>query len=91
MTCPFQQLVALFYSILFILFQSSVGNCGIRYAILIMQVDRESFPCSCVAEGCRNENGRIEFDSDRVRSHFESIMERLNGSGDGGNLFVLKF
>lgn len=40
-------------------------------------VDRASFPCGCVAEGCKNPEGRTEFDIARVRSHFE---EKVIGS-----------
>lgn len=34
-------------------------------------VDRVSFPCGCVSNGCQNPLGRTEFDSARVRGHFE--------------------
>lgn len=34
-------------------------------------VDRISFPCGCNSEGCRNPEGRSEFDKSGVRRHFE--------------------
>nr|CAB3234090.1 cysteine/serine-rich nuclear protein 1 [Phallusia mammillata] len=41
------------------------------------QVDRESFPCGCTAQGCSNTNGRVEFDAERVRTHYSRTMRRL--------------
>jgi hypothetical protein len=39
-------------------------------------VDRVSFPCGCSSDGCKNPEGRTEFDIGRVRRHFEEkIME----------------
>lgn len=32
-------------------------------------VDRVSFPCGCVSDGCRNPEGRTEFDIKRVKGH----------------------
>lgn len=42
-------------------------------------VDRASFPCGCNSTGCKNPEGRTEFDSSRVRKHFEEkLMESHN-------------
>ena len=39
-------------------------------------VDRASFPCGCISSGCRNPQGRTEFDIDRVKLHFaEKIIQ----------------
>nr|XP_039269072.1 cysteine/serine-rich nuclear protein 2-like [Styela clava] len=52
------------------------------------QVDREGFPCGCAASQCQNENGRIEFDSDGVRTHLLETMERLSTVQDGSQVEV---
>lgn len=36
-----------------------------------------NFPCSCSREGCANENGRIEFNPVRVRTHYIRTLMRL--------------
>ncbi len=36
-----------------------------------------NFPCSCSREGCANENGRIEFNPVRVRTHYIHTLMRL--------------
>lgn len=36
-----------------------------------------NFPCSCTRDGCANENGRIEFNPMRVRTHFIHTLMRL--------------
>lgn len=42
-------------------------------------VDRISFPCGCDSAGCRNPEGRTEFDTARVRSHFtEKVIQSEN-------------
>lgn len=41
------------------------------------QMDRSSFPCGCTKDGCGNTAGRIEFNSDRVQSHFIYTIRRL--------------
>ena len=41
---------------------------------LILQVDRENFPCACTPFGCNNTNGRIEFDNNRVRAHLMKVL-----------------
>lgn len=39
-------------------------------------VDRVSFPCGCISEGCRNPQGRTEFDIKRVKGHlFETLFK----------------
>ena len=41
------------------------------------QVDRMSFPCGCTRDGCRNTNGRIEFNPMRVRLHLMRTLMQL--------------
>lgn len=41
------------------------------------QVDRQLFFCGCLKEGCGNINGRIEFNSLRVKIYFIYIKMRL--------------
>ncbi|XP_065339860.1 cysteine/serine-rich nuclear protein 1 [Cloeon dipterum] len=41
------------------------------------QVDRPNFPCSCTRDGCANSAGRIEFNLERVRTHFIQTLMRL--------------
>jgi len=41
------------------------------------QVDRLSFPCSCLKQFCTNPNGRTEFNQVRVRTHFINTISRL--------------
>lgn len=44
--------------------------CACYLAGIKCQVDRISFPCGCSRDGCNNDNGRIEFNPIRVRTHF---------------------
>lgn len=44
--------------------------CACYLAGIKCQVDRMSFPCGCSRDGCNNDNGRIEFNPIRVRTHF---------------------
>ena len=44
--------------------------CACYLAGIKCQVDRMAFPCGCSKDGCHNENGRIEFNPMRVRTHF---------------------
>lgn len=41
------------------------------------QVDRFSFPCGCSRKGCSNPSGRIEFNPNKVRKHYQHTMTRL--------------
>ena len=43
------------------------------------QVDRDSFPCGCTRDGCRNTNGRHEYDPITVRRHFIDTVVKLRG------------
>lgn len=43
----------------------------------MLQVDRPSFPCSCTRDGCANSAGRIEFNLERVRTHFIQTLMRI--------------
>lgn len=36
-----------------------------------------NFPCSCTRDGCANENGRIEFNRVRVKTHYVHTLMRL--------------
>lgn len=36
-----------------------------------------NFPCSCTRDGCANENGRVEFNPVRVRTHYIHTLMRL--------------
>jgi len=52
-------------------------TCQCAVAGIKCQVDRMSFPCGCTREGCHNENGRVEFNPLRVRTHFIHTLMRL--------------
>ncbi|KAJ0044292.1 hypothetical protein NL108_003371 [Boleophthalmus pectinirostris] len=50
-------------------------SCACSLAGIKCQVDRFNFPCGCSQDGCGNTQGRVEFDSRRVRTHhFHTIM-----------------
>lgn len=49
------------------------------HILTVLQVDRMNFPCSCTRDGCANENGRVEFNPVRVRTHFMHTLMRLDG------------
>lgn len=53
------------------------GTCQCAMAGIKCQVDRLSFPCGCTQDGCGNENGRVEFNPLRVRTHFVRTLMRL--------------
>lgn len=40
-------------------------------------MDRFNFPCGCTKDGCGNTQGRIEFDSRRVQTHYIHTVMRL--------------
>lgn len=44
-------------------------------------MDRFSFPCGCTKDGCGNTQGRIEFDSRRVKTHYIHTLMRLGLEG----------
>ncbi|XP_052331973.1 cysteine/serine-rich nuclear protein 1-like isoform X2 [Oncorhynchus keta] len=41
------------------------------------QMDRSNFPCGCTKDGCGNTNGRVEFNSRRVQTHYIHTVMRL--------------
>ncbi|XP_010890079.1 cysteine/serine-rich nuclear protein 1-like isoform X2 [Esox lucius] len=41
------------------------------------QMDRSSFPCGCTKDSCGNTNGRVEFNSRRVQTHYIHTVMRL--------------
>ncbi|EDO29869.1 predicted protein [Nematostella vectensis] len=43
------------------------------------QVDRDSFPCGCTRDACRNPQGRHEYDPISVRRHFIDTVLKLRG------------
>ncbi|KAJ8011467.1 hypothetical protein DPEC_G00058520 [Dallia pectoralis] len=42
------------------------------------QMDRSNFPCGCTKDNCGNTNGRVEFNSRRVQTHYIHTVMRLN-------------
>lgn len=44
-------------------------------------MDRYSFPCGCSKDGCGNTQGRTEFDSRRVQTHYIHTVMRLGLEG----------
>uniref|UniRef100_A0A1I7ZLI5 CSRNP_N domain-containing protein n=1 Tax=Steinernema glaseri TaxID=37863 RepID=A0A1I7ZLI5_9BILA len=52
------------------------------------QFDRPGFPCACTTESCENPEGRVEFNEDRVRTHFLQTMMRLRAAKSKGNMAV---
>lgn len=52
-------------------------SCACNLAGIKCQVDRFNFPCGCSQDGCGNTQGRIEFDSRRVRTHYIHTIMRL--------------
>lgn len=48
-------------------------------------VDRQSFPCGCSSVGCRNPEGRTEFDISRVRNHFIEKVIKGESLSDSSN------
>lgn len=43
------------------------------------QVDYGKYPCSCEKTGCKNVNGRRQYDPSVVRRHYYETFTRLNG------------
>ncbi|XP_050084415.1 uncharacterized protein LOC126570586 [Anopheles aquasalis] len=54
------------------------NTCACSLAGIKCQVDRPSFPCGCTHESCHNTAGRVEFNPNRVRSHFMHTIMRLS-------------
>lgn len=52
-------------------------SCACSLAGIKCQVDRFNFPCGCSPDGCENAQGRVEFDSRRVRTHHIHTIMRL--------------
>ncbi|CAL8070239.1 unnamed protein product [Orchesella dallaii] len=52
-------------------------SCSCAQAGIKCQVDRLNFPCGCTRDGCGNQNGRIEFNPIRVRTHFIHTLMRI--------------
>lgn len=52
-------------------------SCACSLAGIKCQVDRFNFPCGCTPDGCENTQGRVEFDSRRVRTHHIHTIMRL--------------
>ncbi|KAK6490204.1 hypothetical protein HHUSO_G4677 [Huso huso] len=65
-------------------------TCSCSLAGIKCQMDHSSFPCGCTKDGCGNTQGRIEFNSSRVQTHYiHTIMKlelekRLEDSTDTG-------
>uniref|UniRef100_A0A3P8TV03 Cysteine and serine rich nuclear protein 1 n=1 Tax=Amphiprion percula TaxID=161767 RepID=A0A3P8TV03_AMPPE len=53
-------------------------TCACSLAGIKCQVDRSNFPCGCTKDSCGNTQGRIEFDSRRVQTHYIHTVMRLN-------------
>ncbi|CAN9503273.1 unnamed protein product [Ophioblennius macclurei] len=52
-------------------------TCACSLAGIKCQVDRSNFPCGCSKDSCGNTQGRIEFDSRRVQTHYIHTLMRL--------------
>ncbi|XP_039672742.1 cysteine/serine-rich nuclear protein 1-like [Perca fluviatilis] len=51
-------------------------TCACSLAGIKCQEDRVNFPCGCTKDGCGNTQGRIEFNSRRVQTHyFHTVMK----------------
>ncbi|KAM4028454.1 cysteine/serine-rich nuclear protein 1 [Anomaloglossus baeobatrachus] len=66
-------------------------TCGCILAGIKCQRDHSTFPCGCTKDGCGNQNGRVEFNSSRVQTHFyHTVMkleleEKSQNDDDDGN------
>ncbi|OON16743.1 hypothetical protein X801_07433, partial [Opisthorchis viverrini] len=58
------------------------GRCSCIEDGVQCQVDRASFPCSCVAEQCHNPNGRTEFPQEQVKAHIQRVLKQVNEETD---------
>lgn len=52
-------------------------TCGCSLAGIKCQMDHSSFPCGCTKDGCGNMEGRIEFNSSRVQTHYIHTIMKL--------------
>ncbi|XP_060920438.1 cysteine/serine-rich nuclear protein 1b [Labrus mixtus] len=52
-------------------------TCGCSLAGIKCQMDHSSFPCGCTKDGCGNIEGRIEFNSTRVQTHYIHTIMKL--------------
>ena len=49
-----------------------------RLQAIYTQVDRDTFPCGCASHGCHNSMGKIQFDTHRVKTHYDQVLHRKN-------------
>ncbi|KAM8966644.1 cysteine/serine-rich nuclear protein 1 [Pelodytes ibericus] len=52
-------------------------TCSCNLAGIKCQRDHSTFPCGCTKDGCGNQNGRVEFNSSRVQTHFLHTVMKL--------------
>ncbi|XP_041848656.1 cysteine/serine-rich nuclear protein 1-like [Melanotaenia boesemani] len=52
-------------------------TCACSLAGIKCQVDRFNFPCGCTKDNCGNTQGRIEFDTRRVQTHYIHTVMKL--------------
>ncbi|KAM4543418.1 cysteine/serine-rich nuclear protein 1b [Fundulus diaphanus] len=52
-------------------------TCSCSLAGIKCQMDHSSFPCGCTKDGCGNTEGRIEFNSNRVQTHYIHTIMKL--------------
>ncbi|KAG9476516.1 cysteine/serine-rich nuclear protein 1 [Eleutherodactylus coqui] len=52
-------------------------TCSCSLAGIKCQRDHSTFPCGCTKDGCGNRNGRVEFNSSRVQTHFIHTVMKL--------------
>ncbi|XP_073486117.1 cysteine/serine-rich nuclear protein 1 isoform X2 [Aquarana catesbeiana] len=52
-------------------------TCSCYLAGIKCQRDHSTFPCGCTKDGCGNPNGRVEFNSSRVQTHFIHTVMKL--------------
>ncbi|KAM9417359.1 cysteine/serine-rich nuclear protein 1-like isoform 1-T2 [Salvelinus alpinus] len=52
-------------------------TCACSLAGIKCQMDHSSFPCGCTKDGCGNLDGRIEFNSSRVQTHYIHTIMKL--------------
>ncbi|XP_077124795.1 cysteine/serine-rich nuclear protein 1 [Ranitomeya variabilis] len=52
-------------------------TCSCTLAGIKCQRDHSTFPCGCTKDGCGNRNGRVEFNSSRVQTHFIHTVMKL--------------
>ena len=45
--------------------------------LCFLQMDHSSFPCGCTKDGCGNTEGRVEFNSTRVQTHYIHTIMKL--------------